>query len=167
MVLAETGMTSGGEVMASVDDVAAAILKRTGPIDTFKLQKLAYYCQAWHLVWESKPLFEAEIQAWANGPVVPDLYRKHRGRYTVNEWPHGDPAALSADERSSVDAVVKFYKKYKGYELAELTHREAPWRDARASAGLGPGERGSVTIDPEHMRIYYEGLIGTSGTTTA
>src|SRR5665213_2316970 len=63
-------------LLASVDDVAAAILKRTGAIDTFKLQKLVYYCQAWHLVWDGVPLFKARIEAWANGPVVPKLYQQ-------------------------------------------------------------------------------------------
>jgi uncharacterized phage-associated protein len=150
--------------MASVDDVAAAILERTGSIDTFKLQKLAYYCQAWHLVWESERLFNARIEAWANGPVVPKLYQRHRQQFTVDKWPWGDTKRLSKSQIGSIDAVVKFYKKYKGYELAELTHREAPWRDARSAAALAPGQRGTVEIEPEAMRIYYEGLIGTSGT---
>ena len=75
--------------MASVHDVAAAILERTGPIDTFKLQKLAYYCQAWHLVWDEEPLFKARIEAWANGPVVRALYDKHRGSYRVSDWRWG------------------------------------------------------------------------------
>ncbi|WP_307850044.1 MULTISPECIES: type II toxin-antitoxin system antitoxin SocA domain-containing protein [unclassified Saccharopolyspora] len=38
-----------------------------------KLQKLVYYSQAWHLVWDERPLFDEPVQAWANGPVVPDL----------------------------------------------------------------------------------------------
>lgn len=46
-----------------MDDVAAAILERTGPLDTFKLQKLVYYAQAWHLVWDNEPLFEEPIEA--------------------------------------------------------------------------------------------------------
>lgn len=32
--------------MATVDDVAAALLTRTGPITAMKLQKLVFYCQA-------------------------------------------------------------------------------------------------------------------------
>ena len=30
-----------------------------------KLQKLVYYSQAWSLIWDEKPLFEEEIEAWA------------------------------------------------------------------------------------------------------
>lgn len=143
--------------MASVDDVAAAVLKRTGPIDTFKLQKLVYYCQAWHLVWEGRPLFRARIEAWANGPVTPKLYRQHRTRYQVSDWPTGDALALSHDEAESVDAVVGHYGKKKGIDLAELTHREAPWLEARE--GLPLGARGDAEITLASMLEYYGGLV--------
>lgn len=144
--------------MATVDDVAAAILERTGSLDTFKLEKLAYYCQAWHLVWESEPLFRARIEAWANGPVVPELYRKHRGRYRVAEWPQGDPSRLDPDQESTIDAVVDYYNRYSGWELAQLTHRERPWQEARVRARLAPGERGNVEITHEAMLDYYGSL---------
>ena len=72
--------------MATVHDVAAAILEREGPMTAMKLQKLVYYCQAWHLVWDEEPLFPERIEAWANGPVVHALYDKHRGSFTVSSW---------------------------------------------------------------------------------
>jgi uncharacterized phage-associated protein len=64
--------------MARVDDVAAAVLARSGPVTTVKLQKLIYYCQAWHLVRTDSALFDDRIEAWPQGPVVPSIYRKHR-----------------------------------------------------------------------------------------
>lgn len=145
--------------MATVDDVAAAVLERTGPIDTFKLQKLVYYCQAWHLVWEDGPLFGERIEAWANGPVVPDLYRRHRGRYSVSEWPDGDVTRLTSDEASTVEAVVEFYGHRGGQELAELTHREDPWLRARGAAGLALGDRGDAEITVAAMNEYYGSLV--------
>ncbi len=60
--------------MAQVADVAAYILEKCGPMTAMKLQKLVYYSQAWHLVWTEKPLFDNRIEAWANGPVVWELY---------------------------------------------------------------------------------------------
>ena len=48
-----------------------------------KLQKLVYYCQAWHLAWEGRALFPEAIQAWASGPVCPELYVLHQGYFTV------------------------------------------------------------------------------------
>ena len=72
--------------MITVHDVAAYILNKTGEITAMKLQKLVYYSQVWSLVWDEQPLFEARIEAWANGPVIPELYNEHRGQFLVNSW---------------------------------------------------------------------------------
>ena len=142
--------------MANVNDVAAAIVKQLGPVDTWTLQKLVYYSQAWHLVWERRPLFNSRIEAWANGPVVPHLYEQHRGRYQVTSW-NGNPSRLSDVEKATIKSVVDYYGKRPGYILAALTHRERPWQDARV--GLAPGERGKAEITPAAMLEYYEGLV--------
>lgn len=143
--------------MANVDDVAAAVLRRTGAIDTFKLEKLVYYCQAWHLVWEDAPLYQARIEAWANGPVIRKLYAHHRGKYRVSSWEWGNARNLSAEEASTVDRVVEYYNKYDGWQLAQITHNERPWIAARG--GLPPGEPGNREITTESMRDYYLGLV--------
>ena len=70
--------------VVSVDDVAAYILSRKGPMSAMKLQKLVYYCQAWSLVWDDAPLFREPIEAWANGPVCPPLWERHRGRFELS-----------------------------------------------------------------------------------
>lgn len=56
-------------MMATVFDVAQYILERLGQTTAIKLEKLVYYAQAWHLVWEDTPLFASRIEAWANGSV--------------------------------------------------------------------------------------------------
>ena len=53
--------------MVSIHDVAADTLDRKGPLTTWKLQKLADYCQAWSLIWDDDILFPEEIEAWVNG----------------------------------------------------------------------------------------------------
>lgn len=141
--------------MADVNDVAAYILRACGSMSAMKLQKLAYYSQAWHLVWEEKPLFESPIQAWANGPVIYDLYDKHRGRFTVSTW-EGNADALTEDEASSVDGVLASYGRMTAQQLSELTHRESPWKEARA--GLPEGSRSSAPISTASMHEYYHGL---------
>lgn len=143
--------------MAKVDDVAAAILERQGPMSTWKLQKLVYYCQAWHLVWEEEPLFADAVEAWANGPVVRSLYNRHRGQFTVGSWPQGDPRRLTEDERTSIEAVLTTYGSMSAADLSALTHRETPWRLARV--GMQDGERGNTPIPHDSMAEYYGGLI--------
>jgi uncharacterized phage-associated protein len=147
--------------MANVHDVAVYILRKQGQMSAMKLQKLVYYAKAWHLAWEDAPLFPEEIQAWANGPVVYDLYKLHRGRFDVNPrtFRSGKPDNLTENEKESIDAVLGHYGRMKAYELSELTHREAPWRDARG--GLPAGAACSEPITDVAMYEYYLGLIGT------
>lgn len=143
--------------MATAHDVAAYILKGCGSMSAMKLQKLVYYSQAWHLVWDEEPLFAEPVEAWANGPVIRELYDGHRGQFTVSSWPAGDPDAMTAEERGSVDAIIKHYGDKSAFWLSEATHREDPWRDARA--GLGPGQRSNVEITPAAMAEYYSSLV--------
>ncbi|MBO3743616.1 Panacea domain-containing protein [Actinoplanes flavus] len=142
--------------MATAHDVAAYILARRGPMSAMKLQKLLYYSQAWHLVWDEQPLFPERIEAWANGPVVAELYPLHRGQFLISEWPHGDATRLSASERESVDVVLESYGDLDGRKLSHLTHAEAPWADART--GLHPTERSENVITPAAMHEYYGSL---------
>ena len=142
--------------MADVFNVAAYILKKKGPMTAMKLEKLVYYSQAWSLVWDERPLFSARIEAWANGPVVPKLYRWHRGQFNLRGCSEGDPSNLTNDQRETIDGVLRFYGDKPSMSLSELTHRERPWREARA--GLRPGERGNREITLDSMARYYESI---------
>jgi len=144
--------------MAQVYDVAAYILAKLGPMSAIKLQKLVYYSQAWSLVWDEKPLFPERIEAWAMGPVVPELYATHRGQYRVERLPMGNPGALTAEERETVDAVLNYYGNKSSQWLSDLTHQEAPWRDARESVFAAPGTFCDEEITHEAMAEYYSGL---------
>jgi uncharacterized phage-associated protein len=147
--------------VAKVLDVAAYILSRRGPMTAMKLQKLVYYSQVWHLVWDEEPLFPERIEAWANGPVVPDLYRHHRQRLqlSIEDRPGGgDPEALKPEEIQTIDVVLDYYGARSAHWLSELTHREMPWRRAREEAGLAEGERGKAEIPQAYMFEYYDGL---------
>lgn len=141
--------------MASVHDVAAYILRKHGPMTAMKLEKLVYYAQAWSLVWDEEPLFPERIEAWANGPVVRELYERHRGVFKVLDW-DGDPRTLSREQRATINAVLEFYGKKSSQELSDLTHRERPWVDARR--GLEPGDRGFREIKHDAMAEYYSSL---------
>lgn len=140
-----------------VVDVAAYILEKMGSITAWKLQKLCYYAQAWSLVWDDAPLFREKIEAWANGPVVPALYERHRGQFVVDSV-GGDPTTLSPDQRETVDAVIKHYGGVPAAALIALTHRERPWKAARARARLSKSHRGDVVMPLDLMAEFYGGL---------
>jgi uncharacterized phage-associated protein len=144
--------------MAGVLDVAEYMLKQHGQMTAMKLQKLVYYAQAWSLVWDEKPLFEERIEAWANGPVCPVLYRAHAGRYSLDtiSWASPNPDALSPPERETIDIVLTAYGDRTSQWLSDLTHSEAPWKDARR--GLADGARGNNEITHAAMAEYFESL---------
>ena len=141
-------------------DVAAYILEKVGETTAMKLQKLVYYSQAWSLVWDEEPLFEEQIEAWANGPVIPRLYAAHRGQFKVSQIRGGVAGRLTADQCETVDSVLKYYGEKPSQWLSDLTHMEQPWRDARARANLADGDRGNAVIPHADMAEYYGGLSG-------
>lgn len=120
-----------------------------------KLQKLVYYCQAWSLVWDETLLFDERIEAWANGPVIPALYERHRGNFEVSGW-NGDPSALSQAARDTIDGVIGFYGRHTAQWLSDLTHKESPWQNART--GVPSGVPCNHEITPALMAEYYGGL---------
>lgn len=153
-------------VAMTVLDVAAYILAKSGEMTAMKLQKLAYYAQCWSLVWDEAPLFDAEIQAWANGPVIPQLYEAHKGCFKVCPGSiAGDPDRLTKDQRATVDEVLRFYGGRSAQWLSDLTHLEAPWRDARARAGAADGQACQEPITHAQMHEYYAGLGSKAGRT--
>ncbi|MFQ7930000.1 MAG: Panacea domain-containing protein [Pauljensenia sp.] len=141
----------------SVVDVATYILERTDTITTMKLQKLAFYAQVQHLVTTGAPLFPEDFQAWRGGPVVPELYALHRGKFLIRpgELSSGDSSALTDAERGLIDRVCSALGGMTGAELSERTHLESPWLHARE--GLAPSAPSDAVITQEAMRSYYQG----------
>jgi len=138
-------------------DVAEYILRKQGSMSAMKLQKLLYYAQAWHMVWEDDLLFPENIEAWANGPVVRELFEMHRGQFRVEPgFFSRKPSALPKGSKDAVDRVLAFYAPKDAQWLSDLTHMETPWKAARR--GLGDGERGNRVISTESMNEYYSSL---------
>jgi uncharacterized phage-associated protein len=138
-------------------DVADYILKRKGSMTAMKLEKLVYYSQVWSLVWTERELFREKIEAWANGPVIPSLYRLHRGRFkVVPGFFGGNPARLSDEQRDVVDRVLDFYGDKDPQWLSNLSHMEKPWIEARK--GLAPDDRSANVITKEKIIEYYSSL---------
>lgn len=143
----------------TVFDVVKYILEKSGAISAMKLQKLVYYAQAWSLVWDEVPLFEENIEAWANGPVVRELYNQHRGMFSVDA-DHFKTLAkheLSKIQKETIDAVLHAYGSKSARWLSDQTHIEQPWIIARQ--GLSDNERGERIISLESMAEYYGALL--------
>ena len=108
----------------TASDVAKYLLEKKGTLTGFQLQKLLYYCQAWSLTVEDKPLFAEDIRAFENGPDITSVSMQHQGRYYVYASNiTGDSDKLSASEQVFIDEVLDAYGKLTGDQLVELTHR--------------------------------------------
>ena len=127
-------------------------------LTNLKLQKLVYYAQAWSLALRNTPMFKERIEAWAGGPVCPALYRRLKG----SGWQLIDPSfikkssvgVLSGDDEEFLDDVWEKYGGLWTAELRELTHREAPWKEAYGN--LPPGSRCTQEISWDAMEKFYK-----------
>lgn len=144
--------------MADVFDVAKYILNKMGKISTWKLQKLCYYSQAWHIAWTEHPIFDEDFEAWSNGPVCPELFKQHQGLFMVSEenFSFGDISNLTDDQKESIDIILRDYGNMSPYELRELTHREQPWKETRGD--LPDFVRSNKVISKDLMGDFYSSL---------
>src|SRR5438034_3936214 len=131
--------------MVSSLDVARYLIHLAAPSEDedvdclchLRLQKLLYYTQGWHLAAYGTPLFGGRIEAWTNGPVVKEVYPLFRD-YTYHSIPpkEGDDSpSLPAKVKTFVRTIWEEYKQYSASALRQMTHNEAPWRDARGNLG--------------------------------
>lgn len=149
--------------MLKAKDVAKWFVDNTdissgSQITPLKIQKLLYYAQAWHLALYDKPLMNVEFEAWAHGPVCPEVY------YGLNEYRY-NPVGADADyfvdaniidDENKLDLlsqIMSIYGIYDGKYLEELTHQESPWIETRGN--LSPEERCNAVIEEDLMKHFY------------
>ena len=149
------------------NDVASVICARSAASPTaMKLQKLLYYAQAWHLAVTDRPLFAEDVQAYRDGPVVPEV------RWARRERESRRPAVqqttdIELDDLSSgvIDLIMAAYGSKSGDELSALTHDELPWREARGD--LPEGANGNTAISKLTMADFYRTERKLGGRTAA
>ena len=94
-----------------------------------KLQELTYYAQAWSNALLKRPIIDTDFQAWSNGAVSIDLWRKYHS-YGETDIPQNKNYANHINDASVEDlleAVWITYGDKNANELVALTHRELPW----------------------------------------
>lgn len=121
---------------------------RSRSLTSLKLQKLLYLAQGWSYVWDNRPLFQDEFEAWQYGPVNAEVYSYFK-KYGRNEIPEqeGYEGYLDKDSRETLDAIWEKYCSYSAFELVELTHKQEPWRNAYP---------GRATIKNSDIKFYFQ-----------
>ncbi|WP_026828216.1 Panacea domain-containing protein [Exiguobacterium artemiae] len=126
--------------MARVKDVARyfidlSVESTPYAITPLKLQKLLYYAQGFHLINTGERLFRAELEAWAHGPVVREIYFEYKefGYHTITSKPFInkdlflETPLLTDGEMATIEEVWEHFGDLDGKTLEELTHQEDPW----------------------------------------
>lgn len=134
-------------------DVAAYILNHLNAIDTWMLQKLVYYCQAWCLGIYKTIFINDTFKDYANGPVNKRLFDTHRSRRIVKKSNYPLSHIFSDSEKRHMDNVICTYGNEDGDTLRAYTHRERPWKETRGN--LKEGERDHKDIPESLMMEYY------------
>jgi len=131
--------------MASVLDVARLFISLSSGDDSgisnLKLQKLTYYAQGFHLaLFDGKPLFNENIEAWTHGPVVPELYHHYKkfGKGPIDAEAIVFIEELTPEQISLVEEVHEVFGQFSAWKLRDMTHEEAPWLSHEADASVIP-----------------------------
>lgn len=129
--------------MSSVFDVANYFLllddNNDGEgISNLKLQKLCYYAQGFHLAIFNTPLFNEEIEAWAHGPVVPELYHRFKVFGSGSITPENYPVYLTHQQSQLIDEVYTVFGQYSAWKLRNMTHDEPTWANHERDADIIP-----------------------------
>lgn len=126
-------------------------------ITNLKLQKLAYYAEAWHLALYDEPLTGAPFQAWIHGPVNPQLYSQY-AEYGPNPISvDTEVPRISPEKRAHLEEVLDAYSQFSAWDLERMTHSEEPWLKARGNLPFDVPS--NAVIDPNVMRDYYRSRI--------
>ena len=138
-------------------------------ISNLKLQKVLYFAQAYFLLEMNgrTACFDAKIEAWDFGPVVPEAYREYK-QYGSGDIPtiesyivfdendicnsrrvEFEDTAITDEDKVLIEKVVDKFADYSATDLVSLTHRQSPWIDAYV-----PYQNNEITIDA--IKAYFD-----------
>lgn len=148
--------------LRKIEVVTRYLLKKDHDITPLALQKILYYAQAFFYALFGEELFGDNCQAWAYGPVYPDVYYKYKVYgYNPIENPlvseDSDLTELTTREIEFLDAIISAFGCYSGTVLKRMTHSEKPWRETRGN--LLPGDRSVTEIEKAVIHEYFDQVV--------
>lgn len=101
-------------------------------VSNLRLQKLLYFVQLYFLMCRNTPCFNAKMEAWDFGPVVPEVYHKYKrfGSMIIQEIDHSAHSEISSDDRILIDDMLDECANKTTRDLVEITHQQSPWKNA-------------------------------------
>jgi prophage ps3 protein 01 len=100
-------------------------------MSNLKLQKVLYFIQAEFLVRNGEPCFFERIEAWPFGPVVSNVYHEYKTFGSSNIYSNlSNFYDIAEEDRNIIKDIVKACNRFSATQLVELTHNQAPWKNA-------------------------------------
>ena len=114
-------------------DIAKYIINKSiefnRPISNLQLQKILYYVQGEYIkVTKGCKLFDEDLEAWAYGPVVPEVYYEFNKYSSSNITSKYDIGYLDKEIQEIIDPIIKEKSLLSAWRLVEETHNETPWK---------------------------------------
>ena len=127
-------------------------------ITPLALQKILYYIEGFSLALLHRKIFYTECEAWAHGPVYPEIYARFSPyRYHPIEKENfiGEVSLdlLSKEEVQLIDQVIKCFGCYSGKILEAMTHQTDPWLMARGK--IEEAEISNHKISTSNMQDFF------------
>ena len=100
-------------------------------ITNMKVNKLVYFAQAWSLAKFNTKLFDEDIEAWEQGPIIPSVYKAFRPcgskniEMTIGEY---DESIFTSEQLNFLADIALTYGKYTTSALRNISHQPgSPW----------------------------------------
>lgn len=155
--------------LQKIDSLVLAdyILMKYGPMSHLKLQKLLFYCDAYHLAYFDTELVTDKFEAWVHGPVSRKVFDSLKDKSVIyadlefngdRERVEQEFLNLASSQREVISDVLTELSQWSGLQLESATHREAPWMEARI--GKGPADKCTVEISKVSTMSFYKAELG-------
>jgi uncharacterized phage-associated protein len=152
--------------METIDSIILSdyILKHYGPMSHLKLQRLLFYCDAYHLAYFDKELITDKFEAWVHGPVSRKVYGSLKDKYMLyeeltysnntKEDVDKEFEKLTQDQQDFVISILEELYTWTMFELGASIRNEKPWKEARI--GYREADKCHVEISKETTRLFYK-----------
>lgn len=144
---------------SKIDQIANYLLIHIGEVTPLALEKLLYFSNGVNYALNGKRLIPEESQAWAHGPVYPQMYNRYRkyGYKPIDDGinsTHGClTSKLTCNELKAIDLVINTFGLYSPKTLERISHSQKPWKEKRI--GYKDEEAGREVIDERSIKAFY------------
>lgn len=129
-----------------------------------KLQRLLFYCDAYHLAYFDKELITDKFEAWVHGPVSRKVYGSLKDKYMLyeeltysnntKEDVDKEFEKLTQDQQDFVISILEELYTWTMFELGASIRNEKPWKEA--IIGYREADKCHVEISKETTRLFYK-----------